>query len=887
MAEKTPKNKVKKLDTIFIVLLSLILTLSVGGFLLLNNILAGSKEFNRELLDGVEPTILLDSDGNVYKELTTEDGLRENVDYEDVPQVVVDAFLAVEDSRFFKHNGFDLPRFFKSMLENLKAMGFAQGGSTLTMQMIDVTHTTTSQDQSMMEKVYGKIQEIFLAMDAESSTSKKEIFMKYLNYINFGGPARGIQKGASYYFGKDVSALNLSEAAFLAGVINSPNGYNPYYDYESATQRRNTTLDLMLYHGYITQAEHDLAIGTELAFQLNGAIQFNTAPYLSYIDKVAEEVKELTGKNIYEGNMIIQTYMDREAQDLADAILNGEGGVNFPVNDELFQTGFALVDNSNLGIVALGGGRGYDGDDRLSRAFGVQHQTGSSIKPIMEYCLTFDYLGWATSHILADVPMYYAGTNIPLGNADGQYRGDVTFESAVANSWNTTAVQALQDVVDVIGVNRVIEHMQKLGFIKFFPDTPYAVTSETFSTGLGIGGSEMTSTPLEMAGAYATFANGGNFTRPHAVKSIEYRDGSEEAFTPTYESVNVITPQAAYLMSTILEKTVSSSYANLQQIMKSSYKVYAKTGTSDWADQGIPYGIPETAMKDKWLISYTSKYTAAAWAGYDEPVAGKNTYFDNTKMLLNVPGQICRKLFDLMHTDNYPADLQMPSGIVTINHVLGAYDGGYYAVPDGTPADLSTSGLIKSEYASLKGLAADPVANLDSFTAQVNKDTKQVDFSFSAYPELEATIPFDGVYHGVDRFPDFSGHKIFSKTAIFGEIVYRVKVLSNGIELGSFDFDKESGSSTFNIIPGDEVSLCATYAYKNSGVASNSVCVVLTARDTRPLGGGGDSPSDPDNPDDPTDEPSGPTEPDGPDGPWDDPNLDNEDPVLPEDPTEN
>lgn len=881
MAEKTPKNKVKKLDTVFIVLLSLILTLSVGAFLLLNNILAGSKEFNKSLLDGVEPTVLLDSDGNVFKELTTEDGLRENVSYEDVPQVVIDAFLAVEDSRFFKHNGFDLPRFIKSMLENLKSMSFAQGGSTLTMQMIDVTHTTTTQDQSKLEKIYAKIQEIFLAMDAESSTSKKDIMMKYLNYINFGGPARGIQKGASYYFGKDVSQLNLSEAAFLAGVINSPNGFNPYYDYESATERRNTTLDLMLYHGYITQEEHDLAVGTELAFQLNGAIQFNTAPYLSYIDKVAEEVQELTGKNIYEGNMIIQTYMDRESQDLADAILNGEGGVNFPVNDELFQTGFALVDNTNLGIVALGGGRGYDGDDRLSRAFGVQHQTGSSIKPIMEYCLTFDYLGWATSHILADIPMYYSGTNIPLGNADGQFRGDVTFESAVANSWNTTAVQALQDVINVIGVNRVIEHMQKLGFVKFFPETPYAVTSETFSTGLGIGGSEMTSTPLEMAGAYATFANGGNFTKPHTVKSIEYRDGSSEAFTPTYETVNVISPQAAYLMSSILEKSVSNNYANLQQIMKSNYKVYAKTGTSDWADQGLAYGIPETAMKDKWLISYTSKYTVAAWAGYDEPVAGKNTYFDNTKMLLNVPGQICRKMFDLVHTDNYPADIQMPSGIVTINHVLGAFDGGYYAVPDGTPADLTTSGLIKSEYASLKGLTADPVSNLDSFTAQVNKDTKQVDFTFAPYPDKDATIPFDGVYHGVDRFPDFSGHKIFSKTAIFGEIVYRVKVLSNGIELGSFDFNTESGSSLFNITAGDEVSLCGTYAYKNSGVASNSVCVVLSAKDTKPLGGGGDSPS---NPDDPTDEPE---IPDGPEGPWDDPNLDNEDPVLPEDPTEN
>ena len=863
------KQKINKLDSFFIIILSFVLVGSLGAFLLLNNILANSEDFNQSELEGIEPTILLDSNGEVFKELSPGDGVRENVSYEDVPQTVIDAFLAIEDSRFFKHNGFDLPRFIKSAYENVLAGNFAQGGSTLTMQMIDVTHGTTSEEQSSLQKVFAKIQEIFLAMDAESQISKKEIMMNYLNYINFGGPARGIQKGAQYYFGKDVSELNLSESAFLAGVINSPNLYNPYYNYEYAVERRNETLNLMLYHGYITETEYELAVNTELVFQLSGETNFETAPYLSFIDYVAEEVEELTGLNIYNGNLIIHTTMDRGAQELADSMLNGDT-INYPENDALFQTGFALVNNETLGIVALGGGRGYDGNDRIARSYAQQKQTGSAIKPIMEYCLTFDYLGWATSHVIADVPMNYRGTSIPLNNANGIFQGDVTYEYAVAESLNTTAIQALEDVVDTIGVSRIIEHMRSLGFSKF-----ENMDESEFQHTMGIGGGEMTSTPLEMASAYAMFANGGEYTKPHAVVRIEFRDGSQEDIVPVYDTTSVISPQAAYLMSYLLEKSVSGSYANLQQIMRSNYPVYAKTGTSDWASDGLQYGIPETAMKDKWMVAYTSEYTAAAWAGYDYPIAGMNTYIDTAKMLLNVPGQVCRGLFDYVHVspENYPAALEQPSGIVSITHLKGAYDGGYYDVPEGTPSDMITTGLIKSEYATLKTLEPDEISPLESFTAEVNESTGMIDFSFTPYPDADALTEFDGLYHGVEGYPNYSGTKIFDKKVVFGPIVYRIDVSINGISMGHFDFTSESGSDLFNAPSGAEVELCGSYAYRNNDISSNQVCVVLDERDTEDLGGGsgpigpgrpGDN-EEPTDPEDPTEE--GPSRPENPESP--------------------
>ena len=281
-SQKSKKRRI--IDTVAILCLACIVIASIAGFLVLNKILDERQPFQQQLLEGATPTVILASNGEVAMELSNGDGIRENITYDQVPQVVIDAFLAVEDSRFFKHNGFDLPRFLKSFLENIKQGGFAQGGSTLTMQMIDVSHTTTTPYQNTIQKLIAKVEEIFLALDAESYLSKEEILMKYLNLINFGGPARGIQKGAQYYFGKDISEVTLSEAAFLAGVINAPNAYNPYLNYENAVARRNTALALMKQHGYISEEEYQLALNTKLAFQLNGTTTFDGLPLQSFID---------------------------------------------------------------------------------------------------------------------------------------------------------------------------------------------------------------------------------------------------------------------------------------------------------------------------------------------------------------------------------------------------------------------------------------------------------------------------------------------------------------------------------------------------------------------------------------------------------------------------
>lgn len=855
--QNTPNKSRKRkiIDTIGVLVLACIVVASLFGYLTLNQILAQKQQFEESLLYGDQPTTIMMNDENGESvpaiQLSSGDGLRENTTYDQVPQVVIDAFLAVEDSRFFKHNGFDLPRFLKALLENIKTLSFAQGGSTLTMQMIDVTHHTTDDSQNTIEKLFAKVEEIFLALEAESSLSKEDILMRYLNYINFGGVARGVQKGAQYYFGKDISEVTLSEAAFLAGVINAPNAYNPYLNYDNAVERRNTALGLMLQHGYISQEEYDLAINTKLAFQLNGTTNFEGDPLQSVIDYVSDYCDEELGIDIYQGNMVIYTTFDLETQQLYEAIMNGEYGFfeDAPLG---MQAGSALIDVTDGSIAAIAGGLNYTGDVRKNHGYKEIHQTGSSIKPLLDYTLAFEYLGWSTDQIIADVPRNFNGYTPQ--NAGGAFHGDVTILEAIARSWNIPAITALSEVINAVGQKKVAETMVSLGLTTF---QKILDGEETLELGMAIGGSTMTATPLQMAAAYAALANGGVYTEPYAITRIEFLDGEREDYVHEVVSRQVFSPQASYLMTEILVQAVSNYPSSFQGLMRSSYQVATKTGTSDWGNLGADYGIPTRAAKDKWTVSYTSKYSIATWQGYENDENNvPYGYLTDAQMNANIPTKINKLIFDTVHANNYPDDFVQPSGIVNITHIKGAFDNGHYAVPDGTPASMISTGKVLSQFATLKTLTPDEISSLNSFTAVVNENAKTVDFTFTPYPDSDALNAFDGLYHGVEGYPNYTGTKVFDKKAVYGPIVYKVEVFQNGTSLGVTNFTTDTGSNTFNITPGVEARVCGYYGYQNDNSKSNQVCVTLSSSETSKLGKNQtpETPETPEQPTDPTDE---------------------------------
>lgn len=693
------KSKWKRLDAwnkAAIFVLTLVLVGCVCVFTLLVNVISEAPNFNPEQLVAGTSSRVYDKDGNVIAELGSEH--RDNITYEDLPQDLIDAFLAIEDSRFFKHNGFDLPRFLSSAINNLSSGSLSQGGSTLTMQLVDNTWIANAKTQvvesggsvSAIDNIKYKIQEIYLSLLTEQSMDKKQILVNYLNMIWFGsdGGTRGVQNAALYYFGKDVNDLNLSECAFLAGVINAPGAYTPYNlagddidHYAAATKRRNETLALMLQHGYISKEEYNLSKSTNLAFQLEKSDTYTEDPYQSIVELAVKETRELTGLDPYTTEMDIYTGIDSEAQKLAYELSTGKV-YSFP--NQYFNVGLTLLNNKTGEIVAIGPGREYTGDSSSRNAATEDQQPGSTMKPILDYAPTFEYLGWSTSHTVDDKADDYFHIGRDLQNSDGKYMGKMSLADALGLSRNTTAAATLQLLIDAQGSNFWVSYLKNLGF----RDS----VAEAFDIQYSIGGGNMRCSTIELANAYSTLANGGTREDAHVIRSVSVRNGK------TYEyktkSTEVLSEGAAYMMSSILEKVVNGGYASFNYILDGdgSYTVYGKSGTTDWGTSGAQYGIPTTAMKDEWSVSYTSEYTVTVWSGYTSTGIEHGYYITEQVLYEALASHINRAMLDNV-SDSNTAPLSKPSSVVS----TASGDGG-----------LILSKYYDTEESKTKGMADDP-----------------------------------------------------------------------------------------------------------------------------------------------------------------------------------
>ncbi|MEG0404098.1 MAG: transglycosylase domain-containing protein [Anaerorhabdus sp.] len=718
--EPKPKKKVSlgKKITASIIIIIICIGLIIGGVGLgiLSQILSKTPELNLSDFTGAESSKIYDGDGAVVAELGAY--LRENITYDDLPEAVVDSFVAIEDSRFFTHPGFDLPRFTKAFIENIKSMSFGQGGSTFTMQLVKNTYFSIDDIKNSVvaeKSIDRKVQEIYLALKIENDFSKEEIFEKYLNKLNFGGNIRGIQKASLYYFGKDICDVNLSEAALLAGIVNLPNKYNPYNYLELATQRRDTVLDMMAYHGYITKDESNLAKAIKVEDLLVGeekTYNRTDSQHQSYIDAVIEEAQELTGKDPALSSMKIYTYMNQDVQNVIDSIQDGTAKIPFP--DDLIQTAMISMDNRTGAIIGIGGGRNYEGARLLNRATSGFKQPGSAVKPFLSYALAFENLYWSSKHVLTDRPYTYRGSSLVLKNFDGKYRGDVMIDRAVAESLNIPAIDTLQQVIDAIGNEEVVKYLQTIGFSK--------VTNDNFDISYAIGGSSFETTVKEMAGAHAMLINSGVYNEPHTIQKIVMQDGT--TIYPENQNVKVISTGSAYLVSELMLFAVNGPYYNYMQVLKRGYPVYAKTGTSDWGKDGMVYGIPKGASKDKWMIASSTQFTNAVWVGYDKGIKGKGTYFNSYKSGLNLTGKISVMLMDAAEktSSTTPKAIERPSDIEDITYVLGSYP---YAEVTDTTTYMAVTAEIRKGHPPLAPLSASGLKEtpiLSGINAYLNPD---------------------------------------------------------------------------------------------------------------------------------------------------------------------
>ena len=293
--KRQKKNTGYKIGTVFLILILIVyIVVASVGLTMVSQMIETAPDLDLNDFVSEESSQIYDDSGTLITEVGVY--LRENITYEECPESLVDAFLSIEDSRFFTHFGFDIPRFTKAILENLKNRNFGQGGSTFTMQLVKNTYFSVDAGDNSTERkksIEYKVQQIYLAIKLENEIDKKHIFQLFMNRLNFGGNIRGVQKASMYYFGKDCTELSLSESALLAGIINLPNGYNPYYHLDAATQRRNEVLNMMQYHGYITEEEKELAKSIKVEDQLVGdnRLQSSDSKYQSYIDVALSEAQ--------------------------------------------------------------------------------------------------------------------------------------------------------------------------------------------------------------------------------------------------------------------------------------------------------------------------------------------------------------------------------------------------------------------------------------------------------------------------------------------------------------------------------------------------------------------------------------------------------------------
>lgn len=814
--KKKHRGSLGKKIAIFFVYFLLIAGLAVGGggLYIASEMIKDAPEISLNDFEGLESSQIYDQDGILITELGAY--LRENITYEDMPNSLIDAFVAIEDSRYFEHPGFDVPRFAKAALENLKSKSFGQGGSTFTMQLVKNTYFQVDdlENSTIAEKsVDRKVQEIWTALKLEKQIDKKQIFQLYLNKLNFGGNIRGVQKAAQYYFGKDAKDLSLGESALLAGIINRPNAYNPYENLDYATNRRNTVLDMMVYHGYITEMEADLAKSIRVEDLLVGedyTVSESGGPYQAYVDAVIEEVKQITGKDPALTPMKVYTNMDRTVQEQIDAIQKGEN-IEYP--DELMQIAIVSMNNQTGEIRGLGGGRNYSGARLLNRAISQFKQPGSAVKPFLSYALAFEHLGWATDHVITDRPIVYRGTKKVINNFDGQYRGDVTLQQAVGQSLNTPAIQTLQEVIDTIGRSKVVDYLQSLGFSQ--------VNSDNFDTGYAIGGSSFQASATEMASAHAAMVNGGRYVQPHTVSRIEFNDGTAD-YVADHSGKQVISEEAAYMSSTLMQYCVEGPYFNYMQVLKRSYPVYAKTGTTDWGKDGLRFGIPEGAAKDKWMIASTSQTTNVVWVGYDKGVKDEGTYFNNAKSKLNIPGQICELLLDANYDEaDPPKALTRPDGVENITHIIGTFP---YASLDGVDPSLSTTGLIKKEYNNLVSPWGNSEQKLESTVSGYIDEWGGLTINWGGYRgDLPANQKEISLSQG-DIYVYAVGQKLFDWNWILGNPYYYAKVYLNG----NLYHEVSSDQPTYYdwVEGGGSVKVCGYYVY-STGLHSEEQCVTV------------------------------------------------------------
>ena len=552
----------------------------------IENLATGQEMFSLEL----EPELVT----GLYERIWQE---RRLVKLADVPPLLVKAILAVEDERFYRHHGVDPIGILRAMWVNLRTLSYQQGGSTLTQQL--VKNFFLSDERTMSRK----IPEAFMALIAERKYSKDTILENYLNEIYLGQKGSqgifGVWEAAQFYFAKPLSDLTTGECALLAGLIRAPNRLSPYRSYEAATRRRNVVLAKLLDDQIISRNQYDAALREKLPQRALVKVT-NDAPF--YVDYLRRELEENYSNAVLtkEGLRIFSS-LDLQLQKIAErSLVEGLNKLEaaHPAlrrkGEDSLEGAIVVLRPQTGEIKAMVGGRNYS-KSQFNRVFQAKRQPGSVFKPFV-YLAALMYGGqsgikYTPDTIINDSQFTwsYDGRDWQPSNYRNEYFGAVTFRRALENSLNSATSRVAQDV----GIRRVRDMAHRLGIQSSLPAVP----------SLALGAAEVT--PLEVAVAYSTLANGGVRPRPLAVRNV-IDQNTKVLEKRDVRSEQVISPQLAFMMNDLLKGVLDRGTGAMARRLGFTRPAAGKTGTTN-------------DYKDAWFVGYTPDLLAVVWVGFDGP----------------------------------------------------------------------------------------------------------------------------------------------------------------------------------------------------------------------------------------------------------------------------
>lgn len=639
-----PKINIKKIKTILTIIFILIIALAIKTGLYISNWqnLAKDMIYN-------SPSSVFDTDGNVIAEIGNSKKTK-NIALSEIPDNLINAYISIEDQRFYTHSGVDLPRTTAAIFSYIRNLGSSSfGGSSITQQLVK---NLTGDNSSTVTR---KVNEWIKAFALEGVLEKDEILQAYLNIIYVGPNIYGVGLGSNYYFNKDVSELDLAECAFLAGINNLPNSYNPFGDTDNSEKiktRTKTVLYKMYELSYINETDYNSAcdkVEKGLIFK-QGKIEDTSKNNIysyhtdSLLNEIIEDISdkynistefstnyiEMAGLKIYSTqNSKIQTEIEKELSKTKYTIKSKKD------SSITAQAAMVVIDHSNGQVVGCVGGIGKKEISRgLNRATQSTRQTGSAGKPLAVLVPAIDKKIITASSIYNDVETIFDdGSEEGYSPTDyNKYRGNIIVRKATESSQNIPFVKMMEQLTPRVS----IDYMKKMGIT--------SLTEVDNNLNLALGGLDKGISPLEMASAYATIANDGVYIEPTFYKTIENTSGKTVVKTKQNKK-RAFSKEVAFIVQSLLTEPVEGTVGTAQYCKINNIDVAAKTGTTN-------------NDYDRWLCGFTPYYTATTWFGFD---TNETINFNNK----NPSGQIWASVMKTIHSGLPGREFDVPSKIET------------------------------------------------------------------------------------------------------------------------------------------------------------------------------------------------------------------------------